>query len=120
MVTEKFLNTLAESHWENFCLLYPAMVRYNCPKIILNNRLSKTAGRCFVTENLIDMSAKVYRKEANIVLLNSVTLPHELAHQVDFNLNGYPKNNRWHGPTWKAIMIRFGLPPDTYHTMTLD
>lgn len=53
------------------------------------------------------------------------TVPHELAHLVDFAL--HPENfirrrkgerRSVHGPTWQAIMHLFGRPPNRCHTMT--
>jgi predicted SprT family Zn-dependent metalloprotease len=44
---------------------------------------------------------------------------HEIAHQVDYNLNGVPAGNRWHGKTWQDIMLNYGVEPNTYHDMEL-
>jgi predicted SprT family Zn-dependent metalloprotease len=42
-----------------------------------------------------------------------VILPHELAHQVDWDIN----KKDGHGPTWKSIMVNYGLPPDRLHNL---
>ena len=87
------------------------------PAIELSNRLTKTAGKCYVEENRVVLGTKFLIKFPDIMA--DVIIPHELCHQVDFNKNGVPKNNRWHGTTWQNIMVKYGLPPDTYHTMVL-
>jgi predicted SprT family Zn-dependent metalloprotease len=114
---QKILDKLTETHWEGFCILYPKLIRFNPPKIIINNRLSKTAGKCEVDFNIVHISGKFLAKFEHTILY--VTLPHELAHQIDVNLNGIPKANRWHGKSWGDIMRAYGLPADTYHTMVL-
>ena len=45
------------------------------------------------------------------------TLPPEMAHQIDFDVNGYPKNNRWHGPQWIKIVVQLGIKTAIYHEM---
>ncbi len=83
----------------------------------MNNRFTKTAGRCLVESNIVEIGSKFLPKHYNEIF--TVTLPHEIAHQVDVNFHGLPRGNRWHGPTWQQIMIAYGLPPDTYHHMEI-
>lgn len=87
------------------------------PIIKINNRFSKTAGRCLVEYNIVELGSKFFVDYFDEIL--KVTLPHELCHQADVNLHGIPQNNRWHGPTWQKIMLQYGLPPDTYHSMEI-
>ena len=101
--------------WSRFQKLYPRLKTRNQPGIVLSNRMTATAGNCIVEEGVITLAAKFLAKYPDTML--KVTLPHEYAHQVDFWLNGLPK--RWHGASWKAIMINYGLPPDIYHSMKL-
>ena len=88
------------------------------PSIELSNRFTKTAGHCLVAQNKIVLGTKFLVQFPDI--MHRVIIPHELCHQVDFNKNGFPVGNRWHGKSWQTIMIRYGLPADTYHTMELS
>ena len=88
------------------------------PSIELSNRFTKTAGHCLVAQNKIVLGTKFLVQFPDI--MHGVIIPHELCHQVDFNKNGFPVGNRWHGKSWQTIMIRYGLPADTYHTMELS
>ena len=49
----------------------------------------------------------------------AVILPHEMAHQADFNLFGDSEKNCGHGRKWCEIMVRYGLPANKYHSMEL-
>ena len=113
---QETLQTLAESLWLEYCEIFPVLVKFDCPKIVLNNRLSVTAGRCFSWDNKIDLGTKFFIKHSTEML--SVILPHELAHQIDCNLNG-AYNADHHRQSWKTIMVKIGLPPLLYHTMQL-
>ena len=105
----------ADTAWDNFVILYPDLLSFNKPVIKLNNRIYKTAGRCLIEDNVIELSAKLFIN--NYSEMMNIILPHEMAHQIDYNLNGLP--NRWHGKSWQNIMESFGLPADTYHSLEL-
>lgn len=87
------------------------------PTIELSGRYTKTAGACFMTENRVVLGTKFLVQFMPQMI--AVIIPHELCHQVDFNKNGLPKNNRWHGAKWQKIMLDYGLPADPYHTLDL-
>ena len=113
----KTLQKLTESLWGDYVEIYPKLVRFDPPKIILNNRLTKTAGYNWSEKNTIDLAAKFFvNNKANML---QVILPHELAHQIDHNLNGWHDTKKHHGRDWKAIMVDIGQAPNVYHTMTL-
>lgn len=103
--------------WPRFVKLYPKLRANTCPVIVLNNRFTKTAGRNWPTENKVEMGTKFLPKHMREIFI--ITLPHEIAHQVDYNLHGLPAGNRWHGPKWQQIMVKYGLPPEPYHTMEI-
>ena len=105
----------AQRAWAKLQTQHGAMV---FPSITLSNRFTKTAGHCLVLENKIVIGTKFMIQFPDI--MHNIIIPHELCHQVDFNKNGLPKGNRWHGKTWQIIMIQYGLPADTYHTMELQ
>jgi len=81
------------------------------PKIILNNRLKSTAGRCDYTTRIIDLSTSMFAE--NIPEFKRVIIPHELAHAVAWD----KYKDSGHGPDWKYVMERFGLPPDRCHDL---
>ena len=109
------LNRQAQIIWETYCEIYPRLVKFDCPQIKLNGRFTKTAGNCEVENNIINIGYKFFPKFHNEMF--SVILPHEIAHQIDYNLNGLPK--RWHGKSWQDIMLAYGLPADPYHQMEI-
>lgn len=119
MLTQHELNDLAQDYWSMAGKLFASNRKFECPKIVINNRIYRTAGRCFVELNTIDISGKLLANPANVGAMLNVILPHEIAHQIDFNLNGAPKNNRWHGRTWAHIMVQLGLEPNPYHNLTI-
>jgi len=111
------LQAHAQSAWETFIEIYPRLARFDCPKIVLNGRYTRSAGMCFYTLNKIDISLKYYLFHENHILTN--TLVHELAHQVDYNLNGEDNKLQGHGVKWQKIMTDYGIPADRFHTMAI-
>jgi predicted SprT family Zn-dependent metalloprotease len=49
----------------------------------------------------------------------SVILPHELAHQIDFNLFGESEKKHGHGKNWVNVMVKLGLEPNRYHSLEI-
>ena len=117
MVTQIQLQKMAEKLWDEYAETFPALLHFDCPKVTINNRFTKTAG-CNRTEtNHIEMAGKFLAKfEWNML---NVILPHELAHQIDYNLNGWHKGKLHHGKTWVVIMVKLGQNPEPYHRMVL-
>lgn len=116
------LQQFAESLWEEYCEIFPTLVRFDCPKIKLNNRFTKTAGYARLTKNgvklnTVELSSKFLAKFPDEML--NETLPHELAHFIDFNLNGWPVGKKGHDNVWKNIMLKIGKNPARLHTMVL-
>jgi predicted SprT family Zn-dependent metalloprotease len=111
------INRKADAVWLEFCEIYPRLIRLDRPVIIANNRFTKTAANCEVENNRINFGMKFMPKFENEML--NVILPHEIAHQIDYILHGLPTGNRWHGKTWQEIMVKYGLPPNAYHTMEI-
>jgi predicted SprT family Zn-dependent metalloprotease len=112
-----WLNAHTAQLWEGYCEIFPRLVRYNPPKIVLNNRLTKTAGRCFQELNVIDLGAKFFPKNKAEML--RTILVHEIAHQIDFNLYGISEKKCGHGKKWCEIMVQLGLEPNKYHSLTI-
>jgi predicted SprT family Zn-dependent metalloprotease len=103
--------------WQALAQSYPKLTRYNAPKIILCNRLTRTAGKCYQTENRIHLANKFYAR--NYSEMFRVILPHEIAHQADYNLFGESEKSCGHGKNWAKIMVKLGLPADKYHSLEI-
>ena len=106
-----------DSIWSALAESYPKLVRYDAPKIVLCNRLTRTAGKNYQTENRIHIANKFFVR--NYTEMFSVILPHEIAHQADFNLFGLSEKNCGHGKKWCEIMVKLGLPANKYHSLTI-
>jgi predicted SprT family Zn-dependent metalloprotease len=111
------IDHLTEGTWSDLCEMYPRLVRFNPPKIILCNRLTRTAGKCYQHENRIHLGAKFFAKHSANMRL--VILPHEIAHQADFNLFGESEKKCGHGRRWQEIMLQLDLAPNPYHSMEI-
>lgn len=115
--TEQNLQHRADTIWLDAIDIFPKLAQFVNPRITLSNRLTKTAGYCSVADNLIVLSNKllvIY----GLDFINEI-LPHELGHQIDFNLYGMPKNNRWHRQEWVTIGLKLGYSFKTYHGFEL-
>lgn len=113
----KTLQKITTRLWREYSEVYPKLVRFDPPRIILNNRLTKTAGYNWSQYNTVDLAAKFFTN--NLENMLSVVLPHELAHQIDFNLHGWHDNKKHHGKTWQLIMVELDQVPNPYHMMKL-
>lgn len=109
------LNRYTDLLWGEYAETYPQIIRLNPPKIILNARLRTTAGCCDIEKNTIELATRFFTRNRE-AMFNQI-LPHEIAHQIDYNLNGLPKNNRWHHAAWVEIMVNLGQRPNPYHTL---
>ena len=115
-----WLNARAAKYWAEYRLVFSILHAFECPKIILNNRLSSTAGRNHPEENKIDLGTKfLAHSKEYATIIHTEILPHEMAHQIDYNLNGWPIGNRWHRDEWKVIMVKIGQKPERCHSMDL-
>ena len=113
----KTVNNFANTIWAEFCEIYPALVRFDPPAIILNNRFTRTAGQSHQDDNYIQLANKFFIKNEAAML--SIILPHELAHQADFNLFGVSNKKCGHGIKWCEIMVNYGLPANKYHSLEI-
>jgi predicted SprT family Zn-dependent metalloprotease len=109
IVTDKIWSDLIES--------YPKLVRFDAPKIVLCNRLTRTAGKSYQTENRIHLANKFFIRNHREMMLT--ILPHEIAHQADFNLFGESEKKCGHGKKWAKIMVELGLPANKYHSLEI-
>jgi predicted SprT family Zn-dependent metalloprotease len=109
IVTDKIWSDLIES--------YPKLVRFDAPKIVLCNRLTRTAGKNYQEENRIHLANKFFVRNHREMMLT--ILPHEIAHQADFNLFGLSEKSCGHGKKWAKIMLELGLPANKYHSLEI-
>jgi predicted SprT family Zn-dependent metalloprotease len=79
----------------------------------MNKRLKTTAGRNFWIERVIDLSVELYGQYPDE--FRCEIIPHELAHQVTFDV--YGECRQIHGTEWKSVMRAVGREPSTYHSM---
>lgn len=105
----KFAEAQVDYAWARFLKIYPALKNYAKPKVVINARLKSTAGRCFYESNRVDFSASLLAEF--LPEFAADTIPHEVAHQVAFNLF----DDRGHGKPWKSVMIAYGIKPDRCH-----
>ena len=117
MNRELLIARKTEKIWDEFCESYPRLVWYNPPKIVLCNRLTKCAGKNYQEENRIHLGNKFFAN--NNATMFAVILPHELAHQADWDLFGESEKSCGHGKKWVEIMVNYGLPANKYHSMEL-
>ena len=105
------ITTAKREAWAKFVKLFPKLASFPEPSIRINNRLSSTAGRCFYESNEIDISSKLFAIDPQEIL--NQTVPHEVAHQVAYNLFG----DTGHGAAWKQCMVAYGLEPARCHSI---
>jgi len=111
------LQKLTDKLWDEYCEIFPSLVRFDSPKIVINNRFTKCAGCNRTENNQIDLAGKFLAQFPEN--MTRVILPHEIAHQIDFNLNGWYDRKPHHGKQWIEIMVRIGQAPNPYHSMVL-
>jgi predicted SprT family Zn-dependent metalloprotease len=111
----EIINNLACELWDYYIEVYPELITYDAPIIEFNNRFTATAGMCYWHENRIELGYKFFSRNSDAMLKE--ILPHELAHQIDYNLNGPSSENSGHGETWASIMENIGLPAKRYHQL---
>jgi SprT protein len=97
--------------WAKFGAIYS--LTKPMPIIKMNNRLKTTAGRNFWELRLVDLSVELYNQHPDY--FRKDTIPHELAHQVTFDIHGVCR--QVHGVEWKAVMRAVGLEPTRCHSM---
>jgi predicted SprT family Zn-dependent metalloprotease len=111
------IEIVTDSIWSGLIESYPKLVRFDAPKIVLCNRLTRTAGKNYQTLNRIHLANKFYARNYSAMMLE--ILPHEIAHQADYNLFGESEKKCGHGKNWAKIMIELGLPANKYHSLTI-
>ena len=106
----------AQATWDFFSRRYPQLPVLP-PAIVLNARFTSSAGCNISQDRVIKLATKFYIKFPDI--MTNVIVPHEVCHQVDYDLNGWYDRKPHHGKPWQNLMVQYGLPPEPYHSMIL-
>jgi SprT protein len=109
---EQKLRNFTIEAWSKFRYLYRDLGAI-MPRVYFNNRLKTTAGYCYHEKREIQISRELF--EEHTEEFRKIIIPHECAHQVAFDLH---KVDCGHGPKWKEIMVKYGIPPDRLHNLT--
>ena len=113
---QKTADFKAQSVWNFFRQHYPQLMVMP-PIIVLNGRFTQTAACNVCEDRVIKIGTKFFVKFPDI--MTNVIVPHEVCHQVDFDINGWYNRKPHHGKPWQTLMIQYGLPPEPYHSMIL-
>lgn len=92
-------------------------------EVRLNNRLTRTYGRYFENEKIIEINKKVFNsatKEQNMI-----TIIHEITHNLDHLLNGHTSEDLdGHGESWQKIAddvsSKLGITIQRYSPFTCE
>jgi predicted SprT family Zn-dependent metalloprotease len=102
--------------WNRFRALYPELPM-QAPTAVFDGRFKKLAGCLDWDKNKIRLSLDLYNRFPSE--FEKEIIPHELAHYIDFHLNGVLYFDapaiEHHRDSWKKIMIDYGLPPNEFH-----
>lgn len=114
----RFATYQAEAWWAKLSQIHPRAGAL--PTVEISKRLKTCAGKMLVEDrkmvlcyDLIDLYPDEFARD---------TIPHELAHQVAYDVYGIGKEWQtkrvaWHGPEWCAIMGSIGVDPGRCHSM---
>ena len=114
LYTQTTIQETTEMLWLDYILLFPKLVKFDAPKIQLSNRLTATAGYNRSENNLIVLGSKFIAAFPEMMICE--TLPHEIGHQIDYNINGWAKGRKHHDKYWVAVMEKIGVPYSIYHS----
>ncbi|NBO62307.1 MAG: hypothetical protein EBU82_15390 [Flavobacteriia bacterium] len=103
--------------WHDACLIWPELNAHKAPTFKISDRLTRTAGLCYVETGEITLSGPYLQQYPHEMMTQILT--HETAHYIDYCLNGWRKYKRHHGKQWQAIMYNLGYEPEPYHSMEL-
>ena len=85
------IRIIVESHCKTVCSAFSAIYPYlrDMPAVQVSGRLTRTAGRCWQRENVVEFSTKflTHSTPCQIIMMQQI-IPHELAHAADWQLFG--------------------------------
>lgn len=103
------LQTRLESLWADYCETFPKLAKFDCPTIEISPRLRVNLATNTSEYNLVRVAKRYY--ESNIDLYWGEIIPHELAHQIDYNLNSWGYRENHHRESWVNIMLALDKAP---------
>lgn len=111
------LQLISNDYWAEYINIFPELGKFQRPIIKVNNRFTKTGGINRSELNTIELAGKYFANNTDTMI--NIILPHEIAHQIDHNLNGWHTGKKHHGKTWQEIMVLIDQIPNPYHYMVL-
>ncbi len=91
--------------------IWPELICWPVP-VFTTDLTGTVAAYAYYFDNRIQINWPLYRENK---LEFDELVGHEVCHLVNYQLNGFKILSRDHGPEWKDIMRRMGLPPDRHH-----
>lgn len=104
--SDKLLEQIAKPIWNKYQGIYSELKSFEMPVLRFDGRI-KVLAYSYHELNLIRVSRAWWPN--NIELYKSDIIPHELAHQIVFNLYGEVDDP--HGFIWQTVMLDFGINP---------
>lgn len=104
--------------WAKFCVQHPTLESYAVPVVKIDGRVKRGIAYFYPTTNIIRVSWFWAQRDRNQVILREV-VAHEVAHYVDELLYGLDATeiDDGHGPTWRDLMVQYGLKPNTHYNL---
>lgn len=107
---QKFADEWANYWWKVASQKFPNMG--TMPTIVINTRLTSTAGRAFHCGTKIDLSAKLMTENYEYFAWD--TIPHEIAHII-----AYKRGSKGHDRAWKETCQIMGFKTTRCHSMQI-
>ena len=118
--TLKIVCDLTNRVWDTMGEIHPRILKLDPPEIYLCGRLTRTAGKCYQEKRRIHLGWKFFQHSKQYRdIMYHVILPHEIIHQIDYDLWGESDKKCGHGKNWQMLMLQYGLEPNPYHSMDL-
>lgn len=112
------IDQYSDNAWDIMCEHNPKLAKFEKPRIILNNRLWRSAGICYVYERQIHLGTKFFNAFHERMFKEIII--HELCHQAVADMWGFNPVNGGHCENWKYLMRKWGLFPNRFHDMHID
>ena len=64
---QEICNKIVQDIWAKAQIIWPKLLAYNPPRIVINKRIYRFAGRCWTSDNKIELSYKLYTKHGMVL-----------------------------------------------------